>query len=125
MKTLFAFDLHTVRQDPFAMERFNTEVFQCLKKFSGEKNLWGEFDPMLLLTKHQAAGRSNFIAQLPHVVEKELLSFATRWDDNAVAAWCELMQGEGKIAEIYFADDRQTYSKIYTERKKFEELKQF
>ena len=102
MKTLFAFDLHTVRQDPFAMERFNTEVFQCLKKFGGEKNLWGEFDPMLLLTKHQAAGRSNFIAQLPHTVEKELLSFATRWDDHAVAAWCDLMQGKGKISEIYF-----------------------
>ena len=102
MKTLFAFDLHTLRQDPFAMERFNTEVFQCLKKYGTEQNIWQGIEPMVLLTKHQISGNSNFIVQLPHTVEKELLSFATRWDDHAVAAWCDLMQGKGKISEIYF-----------------------
>jgi hypothetical protein len=31
-----------------------------------------------------------------------LAEFAVKWDDAAVSAWCDLMRGEGKIAELYW-----------------------
>ncbi len=102
MKTLFLFDLHTIRQDPFSSERWTLEIFNTLKRFHATPGLWEEVVPMLLLTKYDVGVNLPFVVTVPAVVRKELLRFATRWDDTAVELWCDLMRGRGKIAEIYF-----------------------
>ncbi len=102
MKTLFLFDLHTIRQNPFSFDRWTMEIFTTLQKFHGATTLWGDISPMVLLTKHNVGSALPFVATLPLTVRKELLQLATRWDDAAVELWCDMMQGRGKIAEIYF-----------------------
>lgn len=102
MKTLFLFDLHTIRQNPFVFDSWTMEIFTTLHKFHGATTLWGDISPMVLLSKYDVGTALPFVATLPSTVRKELLQFATRWDDAAVELWCDLMRGEGKIAEIYF-----------------------
>lgn len=100
MRTLFLFDLHAIRQDPFATERWTTELFDTLSRDSG-RGAWGEIEPLLLLTKHRSSASLPFLAAVPEKVRSELLRFAASWDDGAVEQWVALMRGEGRIAEIY------------------------
>lgn len=101
MKTLFLFDLHTVRQDPYAMERWDNEIFSTLKNFQKTQSVWNGIQPFQLLTKHELSNSCPWCISLPNTVRCELMKFMMRWDDDAVSLWCDLMKGKGKIAELY------------------------
>ena len=101
MRTLFMFDAHVVRQDPWFCRRPVMELFATLQKYGGDKRLWDGIEPKMLLTKFVPTAPTPFVLRLPVGAERALREFATEWDANAIGRWCELMRGEGVTAEIY------------------------
>lgn len=101
MNVLFTFDLHTLRQDPWSSVGPVTQITQTLARYAGNPSLWNGIRPRVLLTKYAPNAPLSSVVRLPHAAEVALREFAVRWDDAAISAWCDLMRGEGKIAEIY------------------------
>lgn len=102
MNVLFTFDLHTLRQDPWFSVGPVTQICQTLARYAGNPSLWNGIRPRVLLTKYVPDVPLSSAVRLPHAAEVALREFAVRWDDAAISAWCDLMRGEGKIAEIYW-----------------------
>ena len=103
MRLLSVFDLHTIRQNPWTYQRFSNELCAMCRRFPEELPVWNGLQLKVVLTKHSAVGTDcPYALTLPRAAEKALEGFATRWDDAAIAAWCDLMRGRGPIAELYW-----------------------
>ena len=100
MKTLFALELHIIRQNPYMFDKIVNEFYETIVG-SGNSKDWNDISPYMLISKYQIVGNSDFLITLPPAVEKELMSFLIPWGENSVSLWCDLMRGEGKIAELY------------------------
>ena len=101
MKTLFMFDAHIIRQDPWSCCGPVSELIQTLYKYGADSTLWDGINPNILLTKFDTNIPLKNTVRLPIAVERTLRMFSTEWDDNAISVWCDLMQGKGIVAEIY------------------------
>lgn len=103
MKMIFAADLHTLRQNPWGYQAVTTELCTTCQKYRSSLPIWNGLTPMVAVTKHAVAGtNAPYVATIPKSVVLALAEFAVRWDDAAIAAWCDLMRGEGAIAELYW-----------------------
>lgn len=101
MKTLFLFDLHTVRNNPFGYESLLEEVLATFRRFAVTPEVWGATRPALLLTKHVLNRPAPNVVRLPEPMNRELLRLGGGWNEQAIARWKDLMRGRGRIAELY------------------------
>ena len=101
MKTLFLFDLHTVRNNPYGYERVSGEIVSTLKRFAATPEAWGKTRPAILLTKHRPSQPVPNVVRLPDALGRELLRLGGEWNELAIERWKDLMLGRGRIAEIY------------------------
>lgn len=101
MRTLFVFDAHIIRQDPWFASKFVTELFRTLQLYASDANLWNGIVPKMLLTKFVPASPSQHVLRLPIGAERALRAFNVPWDENAIMAWRDMMLGRGVVAEIY------------------------
>ena len=95
------FDAHIIRQDPWSCRGPVCQLFETLKKYGADQNIWGGIVPKMLLTKFNTTLSFPMAIRLPIGAERALRAFSTAWDEKAIAAWCDLMQDRGEIAEIY------------------------
>ena len=101
MRTLFVFDMHIVRQDPWSCRGPVMEMVDTLRKYGSDKVLWNGIEPKILLTKFNTSSAFPWAVRLPIGAERALRAFSTKWDENAISAWCDLMRCKGVMAEIY------------------------
>ena len=103
MRLLTVCDLHTIRQNPWAYQFVSNELCATCRRFPEELPIWEGLQLKVVMTKNSEIGTDcPYALALPRAAEKALEGFATRWDDAAVAAWCDLMLGRGPIAELYW-----------------------
>lgn len=103
MNIMFAVDMHTLRENPWGYHAVTTKLCTTCQKYRSHLPIWNGIKPHVLVTKHEVVGtNAPYVATLPESVMAALAEFAVKWDDAAVSAWCDLMRGEGKIAELYW-----------------------
>lgn len=103
MKMLFAADLHTLRENPWGYHAVTTELCTTCQKFKSDLPIWNGLVPCVVVTKHEVTGaNAPYVATLPEGAASALAEFAVKWDDSAIEAWCDLMRGKGRIAELYW-----------------------
>ncbi len=103
MNILFTVDLHTLRENPWGYHAVTTELCTTCQKFRLHLPVWNGLKPRVVVTKHEVVGtNAPYVATLPESVVSALSEFSVRWDDAAIAAWCDLMRGEGELAELYW-----------------------
>lgn len=101
MRTLFMFDAHIVRQDPWSSRVHLGELCATLGRYGSDRALWNGIEPKVLLTKFTTSVPLPCAVRLPIGAERALRRFNVCWDRNAISAWCDLMRDEGQVAAIY------------------------
>lgn len=103
MRLLSVCDLHTIRTNPWAYQFVSNELCETCRRYPEQLPVWEGLQLKVVLTKNSAIGTDcPYALSLPKAAEKALEGFAVRWDDAAIAAWCDLMLGRGPIAELYW-----------------------